>query len=747
MIALVLVWSVWGVAASAPSVAAQSTDLAERLPAGTLLYLGWSGCDQAGTAAKDTVIGQILADPQVKGFFGDLDKALDGFLKPMAADQIGPEGYAAARRMILDICRKPGALALIDVNLSAMGPAPRVAFILRLGERADAFVADLKSLLQAAPLPPAMEVPIAGKTLFQIPIPVPGGLYFGAVDGDFILAVGMATVEQLIALPAGEGESLANSAALTVPRAALGGDAGSRAVTLFIDLAGLLDRARTIVPVFVQDPERQEQIWGIVSAVGADNLRSICWEMHYRQRGCYNGVFLHTEGPPAGLLAIGSNEPLTKADLALIPKEPYWATIFSLNPGQIYADVLGLLERVDSRSHNEVRGTIAEAEEGLGLRIDRDLLDLIGPKITLYDAPANGGLWFTGTTLIVESTDAERLRGSIGKLLEVVAREVNDEEGRQRLGKPHLALGSTTYRDRTIEFVNLSGVPMPIAPAWAVADGRLIVALYPQMVQAALDRMAGDTTGDTLADNADFAAARKVLGGIGSTVTYLNTRRAAQQLYALALPLAQVGAAMAQGVGVDIDVAGFPTQQALTRHLFGHVATTQHTDQGILFASYGPLPFGVGSIGEGVGATSALTISVLLPSLSRARTLSKRIVSLSNLRGIYMACMIYANDQPDGRFPPDLATLIELGEIPAKQLQAPLDKTGEVSYVYLTPGLLVDHVTLAHQMIVAHERTDLNDGEGVNVIFADGHAEFVRTERFEMLLEQTKKELEKLQSP
>ncbi|MCP4248453.1 MAG: hypothetical protein GY778_15505, partial [bacterium] len=351
------------------------------------------------------------------------------------------------------------------------------------------------------------------------------------------------------------------------------------------------------------------------------------------------------------------------------------------------------------------------------------------------------------TTLIAESADAERLQGSIRKLVEVVARKVNDKEGRRRPGKPHLAMGSTTYREQSIEFVNLTGVPMPVAPAWAVAEGRLIVALYPQMVQAALDRMAGDTAGDTLADNADFVAARKVLGGIGSTVTYLNTRRAAQQLYAIALPLAQMGAAMAQGAGVNIDVSSFPTQQALTGRLFGHVATTQHTDQGILYASYGPLPFGVGSIGEGAGATTAVAISVLLPSLSRARTLAKRQVSQANLKGIGVSCLIYANDEPDGRFPPDLKTLIEDGVITEKQLVAPADPTGRDSYVFLAGGLAVDRVSYPHQLIVAHERTDLNDGEGVNVVFADGHAEFVHTERFEMLLEQTKKELEKLQSP
>lgn len=54
-----------------------------------------------------------------------------------------------------------------------------------------------------------------------------------------------------------------------------------------------------------------------------------------------------------------------------------------------------------------------------------------------------------------------------------------------------------------------------------------------------------------------------------------------------------------------------------------------------------------------------LLIAILLPSLSRARELAKRAVCASNLRGLAMACVIYANDntedypqhffEPDGR--------------------------------------------------------------------------------------------------
>ena len=48
-----------------------------------------------------------------------------------------------------------------------------------------------------------------------------------------------------------------------------------------------------------------------------------------------------------------------------------------------------------------------------------------------------------------------------------------------------------------------------------------------------------------------------------------------------------------------------------------------------------------------VVAIIALLISILLPSLARARELSKRTVCSANLRGVGQACKIYANDNQD----------------------------------------------------------------------------------------------------
>jgi prepilin-type N-terminal cleavage/methylation domain-containing protein len=84
-------------------------------------------------------------------------------------------------------------------------------------------------------------------------------------------------------------------------------------------------------------------------------------------------------------------------------------------------------------------------------------------------------------------------------------------------------------------------------------------------------------------------------------------------------------------------------------------------------------------------AIIALLISILLPSLSRARELSKRLVCGSNLKGVGTSCKIYANDNNEKwPVPPFKAGEIDLGGIDytndrASTAGQPTDP-GEVGY-------------------------------------------------------------------
>ncbi len=84
-------------------------------------------------------------------------------------------------------------------------------------------------------------------------------------------------------------------------------------------------------------------------------------------------------------------------------------------------------------------------------------------------------------------------------------------------------------------------------------------------------------------------------------------------------------------------------------------------------------------------AIIALLISILLPSLSRARELSKRLVCGSNLKGIGTSCKIYANDNNERYpIPPFMAGVIDAEGIDytngAGNTTLPATDQGEVGY-------------------------------------------------------------------
>jgi prepilin-type N-terminal cleavage/methylation domain-containing protein len=84
-------------------------------------------------------------------------------------------------------------------------------------------------------------------------------------------------------------------------------------------------------------------------------------------------------------------------------------------------------------------------------------------------------------------------------------------------------------------------------------------------------------------------------------------------------------------------------------------------------------------------AIIALLISILLPSLSRARELSKRLVCSSNMKGVGTSAKIYANDnQEKWMTPPFKRSLIDEGGIQymneSPQENCPAQQQGEVGY-------------------------------------------------------------------
>jgi predicted Zn finger-like uncharacterized protein/prepilin-type processing-associated H-X9-DG protein len=148
------------------------------------------------------------------------------------------------------------------------------------------------------------------------------------------------------------------------------------------------------------------------------------------------------------------------------------------------------------------------------------------------------------------------------------------------------------------------------------------------------------------------------------------------------------------------------------------------------------------SVGGAGLVVSMCTISILLPSLNRARETANRVKCASNLRQIAQAMLLYANDNR-GAYPPtpDLLLLTQditprefvcpsSDETPASQADVDAAKAnsgktiltqGHDSYVYLGNGF---NTNCAVEVILLYEPLSNHNNDGGNFMYGDGHVEF-----------------------
>lgn len=233
-------------------------------------------------------------------------------------------------------------------------------------------------------------------------------------------------------------------------------------------------------------------------------------------------------------------------------------------------DVPGLYDMI--RELGGIQFAMAVAvpiERDFGLKLKEDLVDLIGPEVTLVVAPNRGLL--PDIALVCESPDALRLEKNILKLL-------------SRMKWP-AGTGVTDFklRDVTVHAVPL-GHPrfgnVPLAPTFGVVDGRLMFAPYPLSFQRVLAVKRGDRP--SIEKNRDFSKLKGVIPPEAQGLSYLDFVRIFDLLYDTCMPFIQ---AMSGGASPP-PLCEFPDVDTLSRHLFGRVAWRITDERGLRWESY-----------------------------------------------------------------------------------------------------------------------------------------------------------------
>ncbi len=733
------VWAAEETAPAASAPTAQGTPaitgsaMSDLLPAGTVFYKGWPGIEIYSKAAKDTELAKLLKEPELQRLRTAWWKEIWPAIEDKITAELDNEGkqqvYEVAKSFLSAAWDHPTAVALIGAGVAQTGPQLDAAIIIRAGKDAGKLGKGFENLLAIAHLSTdtAEEIALGGMKFKQLAVAgSPVLLRWGEVKGVFIVSIGAKATEHLAT------GSIESSLSRSPRFVAAMKHAGGRqdAPFVYLDLKGVVAivegfqpmLASTSVPFFAEPGAVQR----LVKQIGLEACESLSIAMVPEEKGFKTSMFLHLPGANSSSNPLIGRKPLINDDIGVVPRSARWATVANWDAAATYQSLVEMLKGIVPGGEEEVARAIESAEKRLGVSIEEDILGAFENNWAIFDSPDFGGLWFTGVVMVAKVKPDNRLSKAMRNILEVVVEEVG--------GEMSANVATEEYRGQKIEYVNIGGVPLPFAPAWAEYQNRWIVALYPQMVRMELDHLMN--RGPSLLDNPDYQRGRKLMPGGPYSVAYVDSKAGVQQMYSLVLPLWQAAAAMLRSEDIPIDAGLLPSAQTVARHLFGDVSASAATEDGVLTVSHTAMPLALPAIGGGAFLIP-LGLSVAMPSLTEARGQAKRTVSIANLRGIGVALYTYAAENQD-KFPPDLKMLVDSGAISPQALRSPLDESDATSsYVFISG----QSTEVDQRNVIAYENPENYDNEGTVVLFADAHVEYMTMQSFRKALEDTYRRL------
>lgn len=705
-------------------------DLRSKMPQPSILYVEYAGSKSCASACAETPFGRMLNQPGMNELCSALFKALEGAIMQEAQENGQAELTALAKDMALILWRRGFVIDVLGASMTEQGPTGSLIIAAQLDEDAADFVASLESLMALGHLPPPTTQPVGDQMFKAIPPPMPGfpPIAYGVVDGMFALTIGVDLPKLLLDVKSGAAPNLASNPSLAGAMKRIGESDRTLTYLVHADVTESLRQGRSLAAMMTGTNGFPPMVENVIEELGLNGMSTatVCGQI--ADKGFRNSMYLATTGERKGLLKLANQKPLTDDDLLWIPKDAAFASAVNFNAADAFDEAMRVLGALPFDAKREVDEALAEFKKKTGLGLREDILSAFADSWAVFDAPSAGGGLFMGVTLVVEVEDAE----AAGSLLQRASAAALEVAG----GNAKAKVISQTSGDATIHFVQFEETPIPVAPAWSIHNNRLVIGLMPQTVRSALDRVRSPDARDwSILANQDFLRGRKLLPETLISVGYVDSKRGVTDFYPLMLLGSTAGVSAGRGVGMPIDASMIPTVTELTYDMFGDVSGVAVVADGITLTNHGPWPIAVPSTGLNGLSNTAVALSLMLPSLKKAREVAKRTGSAANMTEVWTACCIYAYEHQE-KLPPSLELLVEQGYLQAKQLRAPGDSGAGASYKYVT-GLNLKTQEPSKTVMIYESWPGMNP-DGVNVLFLDGHIELMSIDKLETLLEETR---------
>ncbi len=680
--------------------------LIEKLPTGAIGYFGWAG---RSLTFDGSMFGQLLQEK----FVSEIAESIQRH-----PDNPAPQIAIRVMRMLL---ASPFAVAVYEGHAGT----PDVVLVAEPGKGAKDFQVLIQSLRQNGQVEDEKRFVTIGTLRFEVldtqagpDGPEPRLLY--ASSGQTVwLVEGLDTAKRIGQLRA--ATSIQADKTLRQRVASL--------TTDHLQLALDVDVVKLRNVINGQAGSDSAEINAMFYALGLAKVKSVTMTSSIVDKGFLTRLKIQSPAPHKGVLAALASEAIDPSRLEFLPADASLAVAMQVEPDRILRAVLEQLSPARARS---IQQQMEMIKQRMGVDVPALLANLNGVW-TLCQADSYGGA-MTGLAATMQVRNEDAFKADLARIETILDGIVRSRGLRgvqvYKVGRLEIHYVPNLLPDST----------MAVGMAWAVHKGRLYVSPWPQVVQTAIHRAESDSAGSLTARPA-FQRIRSKLPEKASLVTWADYPSSLRRGYgALLLLNAVLAGQMGERMpGLEFQATWLPALSTLEKYIWPSVTVLSHDETGIGLSSYGSLPLNVGPIDL---STTPLAVSILLPSIARARSLAARTASQATVSGLIKGVYLYAAEHRD-RAPGSLTDLAEQGYVSIRMLYSPSGKAPrdeatlrrlkpQPDYVYIRPADSLDDA--APGAVLIFERPENYDGQGTVVGYVSGRVEWVSMRRFRELM-------------
>jgi prepilin-type processing-associated H-X9-DG protein len=695
--------------AQGPSAAEK---LASRLPESTIGFAATSGMEQLKPAFDQSSLGQLWNDPKVQAFYAQTRDAIIAKIKQEIAksgDQAA-EGLAGMLpNLVCEIIQCPIAVGFVEVPVQDSTKMPfGVMAIVDAGKRKEKIQPLIDQIEKLVGKDAIIDKTLGDATLRTIKdsgdVPVVWGWY----RDYFVLMVNNASGDWLGGLktPAGKAGRLS------------GLPGNGDLFVLFCDFqkfGGIVSRAGEADG----NKERLDKVRKVMDTLGVRKVQSLTARVGFSGKDVIVDKWLQVPAPQIGIFS--AVKPVDMKLFARTDARSMTTAAWNVDLATLYDVILAAVNEVMAfdTERQEIQKAIADVEAQAGIKIRQGLLASIDGSMVVQSYPS--------LVMSEVPTGAALFEQQINALIERFGKELKPEVLQIRTGKLDSGQSQTFLISPALSLAQ-------IVPNWTIADNRLILTTNPNLTTIVLKQYAADKPAfASLGDDKAFQALTAKLPSGIACLKYSDTAVSAKQVYQQLQQIWPMAMGMASGQGLALPVSLPDISEQLNG--LGKSMAYGYLDKDGLHGHY--QGSGLEASAGGAVAGGAVALAILMPALGKAKSTAQRTLSLSNLKQIGMACMMYANDNK-GDFPPNLEVLVKY-DLTDKVLVSPRKPANHPgpSYIYIAGQKTSSPI----ENILAYEDPAFAKDGKVIALFLDGHVEIMDGGKFQEALKKTNDQL------